>query len=305
MILLRRRAPGRQRDALAGRLHRLLHVRADADRADADARRRARRWPSGRRRRARGCSRSSTASRGSSRRRARRRCPPAAGACELRDVTFAYGERRAVAARRRPGRRGRARTVALVGATGSGKTTLVQLLPRLYDPQRGRRADRRRRRARRSTWSRCGGRSRSSTTTRSCSRDTVAGNIAYARPDATREEIERAAERAQAAGFIAELPDGYDTRVGERGLTLSRRPAPADRDRPRVPGRPADPHPRRRHVVGRRLDRARDQGRAARGDGGPHDVRDRPPAVHHRAGRRHRRARARPRSSRAGRTTSC
>ena len=51
--------------------------------------------------------------------------------------------------------------------------------------------------------------------------DTVAGNIAYARPDASREEIERAAERAQAAGFIAELPDGYDTRVGERGLTLS------------------------------------------------------------------------------------
>ena len=51
--------------------------------------------------------------------------------------------------------------------------------------------------------------------------DTVAGNIAYARPDATREEIERAAQRAQAAGFIAELPNGYETRVGERGLTLS------------------------------------------------------------------------------------
>ena len=46
-------------------------------------------------------------------------------------------------------------------------------------------------------------------------------NIAYARPDASREEVELAAERAQAAGFIAELPEGYDTRVGERGLTLS------------------------------------------------------------------------------------
>jgi ABC-type multidrug transport system fused ATPase/permease subunit len=46
-------------------------------------------------------------------------------------------------------------------------------------------------------------------------------NIAYARPEATREAVERAAERAQAAGFVARLPDGYDTRVGERGLTLS------------------------------------------------------------------------------------
>ena len=50
---------------------------------------------------------------------------------------------------------------------------------------------------------------------------TVAENIAYARPDATREEIEQAARRAQAHEFIERLPDGYDTRVGERGLTLS------------------------------------------------------------------------------------
>ena len=49
----------------------------------------------------------------------------------------------------------------------------------------------------------------------------VAENIAYARQDASREEIEAAARRAQADGFIRELPAGYDTRVGERGLTLS------------------------------------------------------------------------------------
>jgi ATP-binding cassette subfamily B protein len=111
-------------------------------------------------------------------------------------------------------------TVALVGATGSGKTTLVQLLPRLYDPQAG--------------VVEIDGADVRSVDVMSLRRaiavvdddpflfsDTVAGNIAYARPDATREEIERAAERAQAAGFIAELPDGYDTRVGERGLTLS------------------------------------------------------------------------------------
>jgi ABC-type multidrug transport system fused ATPase/permease subunit len=111
-------------------------------------------------------------------------------------------------------------TVALVGATGSGKSTLVQLLPRLYDPTSGS--------------VRIDGADVREVDMASLRRqiavvdddpflfsDTVHGNIAYARPDATREEVERAAERAQAAGFIAELPDGYDTRVGERGLTLS------------------------------------------------------------------------------------
>lgn len=51
--------------------------------------------------------------------------------------------------------------------------------------------------------------------------DTVRDNIAYGRPDATREQIEEAARVAQADGFIAELPEGYDTKVGEHGLTLS------------------------------------------------------------------------------------
>jgi ABC-type multidrug transport system fused ATPase/permease subunit len=49
----------------------------------------------------------------------------------------------------------------------------------------------------------------------------VRDNIAYARPDATLEEVEEAARRAQAHGFIKQLPEGYDTRIGERGLTLS------------------------------------------------------------------------------------
>jgi ATP-binding cassette subfamily B protein len=112
------------------------------------------------------------------------------------------------------------RTVALVGATGSGKTSLVALISRLYDPAVGRvlldGAD---------------VREVSLRSLRSAvavvSDDpflfsaSVAENIAYARPDAPREEIEAAARRAQAHDFIASLPDGYDTQIGERGLTLS------------------------------------------------------------------------------------
>jgi ATP-binding cassette subfamily B protein len=107
-----------------------------------------------------------------------------------------------------------------VGATGSGKTTLVQLLGRLYDVSEGAVL--------------IDGADVRDVDLASLRRSiavvdddpflfsaTVHDNIAYARPDATREEVEAAAERAQAAGFIAELPAGYDTRVGERGLTLS------------------------------------------------------------------------------------
>jgi len=113
-----------------------------------------------------------------------------------------------------------ARTVALVGPTGSGKTSLVALLARLYDPSRG--------------VIRIDGADLRSVDLRSLRSQvafvadesflfsaTVGENIAYARPEASREEIEIAARRAQAHGFIELLPDGYDTPVGERGLTLS------------------------------------------------------------------------------------
>ena len=91
----------------------------------------------------------------------------------------------------------------------------------LYDAHRRPRARRRRRRPRRSTRGRCAGRSPSSTTIPFLFSASVAENIAYARADASQEEIEQAARRAQAHEFISRLPDGYDTRVGERGLTLS------------------------------------------------------------------------------------
>ena len=111
-------------------------------------------------------------------------------------------------------------TVALVGAMGSGKSALVQLLPRLYDVTAGSvevdGAD---------------VRSVELSSLRNAIAvvnddpflfsATVHENIAYARPDASREDVERAAAAAQAAGFIERLADGYDTRIGERGLTLS------------------------------------------------------------------------------------
>ncbi|MEA2157206.1 MAG: ATP-binding cassette, subfamily bacterial [Solirubrobacteraceae bacterium] len=112
-------------------------------------------------------------------------------------------------------------TIALVGATGSGKTSLVQLVSRLYDATAGEVL--------------VDGADVRSVDPRALRREiavvtddpflfsaTVHENIAYARRDeATREQVVEAARRAQAHDFIAALPDGYDTRVGERGLTLS------------------------------------------------------------------------------------
>jgi ABC-type multidrug transport system fused ATPase/permease subunit len=112
------------------------------------------------------------------------------------------------------------RTIALVGPTASGKTSLVGLLARLYDPSEG-------------TILIDGADIREVDLASLRSEiafvaddsflfsDTVAGNIAYAHPDATQAQIELAARRAQADGFIQDLPDGYETVVGERGLTLS------------------------------------------------------------------------------------
>jgi ABC-type multidrug transport system fused ATPase/permease subunit len=112
------------------------------------------------------------------------------------------------------------RTVALVGPSGSGKTSLVALIARLYDPSEGTIAiDGADVRAvdlvsLRSEVAFVGDDSFLFTAS-------IAENIAYARPGASREEIEAAALRAQADEFIASLPAHYDTLVGERGLTLS------------------------------------------------------------------------------------
>ncbi|MFD7976080.1 ABC transporter ATP-binding protein [Streptomyces sp. NPDC059071] len=111
-------------------------------------------------------------------------------------------------------------TVAVVGASGSGKSTVSLLLPRFYDVTRGAVL--------------VGGHDVRELTLDSLRAavglvpedsflfsETVRANIAYGVPDATQEQIETAARAAQADRFIAELPDGYDTKVGEHGLTLS------------------------------------------------------------------------------------
>ncbi|HEY0168270.1 MAG TPA: ABC transporter ATP-binding protein [Jatrophihabitans sp.] len=111
-------------------------------------------------------------------------------------------------------------TVAIVGGAGSGKSTLAMLVPRFYDAHSGSLS--------------VGGvdvRQVRLAELRATIgmvfedsflfSDTIAANIAYGRPDASPERIVAAAEAAEAAGFIADLPQGYDTVVGERGLTLS------------------------------------------------------------------------------------
>ena len=93
-------------------------------------------------------------------------------------------------------------------------------------------------------------------------------NIAFGAVDATDEEVERAARLAQAHEFIERLPDGYDTIIGERGITLSGGQRQRIAIARALVARPADPDPRRRDRVGRRDDRGADPARAARGDAG-------------------------------------
>jgi len=146
--------------------------------------------------------------------------PPIQGKVEFRDVTFRYlgaGEPalKNVSFTAEPGQ-----TIALLGATGSGKSSIINLIPRFYDPLSGMvRID--------------------GTNIREVCLDslreqigivlqdttlftgTIRDNIAFGRPDASAEEVIEAAKAAAAHEFITSFPQGYDTPVGERGTTLS------------------------------------------------------------------------------------
>jgi ATP-binding cassette, subfamily B, bacterial len=148
-----------------------------------------------------------------------RTLPPGSKDVELDDVHFGYVPSepvlRGLSLRVSPGE-----TLAVVGTSGSGKSTISLLLPRFYDVRSGAIT--------------VGGLDVRDVTLDSLRAsiglvleesflfsDTVSNNIAYGRPEATQEQIVAAARAAEAEDFILELPDGYDTVVGEQGLTLS------------------------------------------------------------------------------------
>ena len=141
------------------------------------------------------------------------------GEIEFDHVSFAYEEDSPVlddvSFRCEPGK-----MLALVGPTGVGKTTLTQLISRFYEPNSGRIL--------------IDGKDIADVTMESLRKNiapvlqdtflfngTIAENIGYARPDATLDEIREAAKAANIDGDIMEMPDGYDTQVGERGVRLS------------------------------------------------------------------------------------
>jgi ABC-type multidrug transport system fused ATPase/permease subunit len=145
--------------------------------------------------------------------------PPVRGHVRFEGVSFGYFGRdrvlQDVSFEAMPGQ-----VIALLGATGSGKSTVINLIPRFYDPTEGRIT--------------IDGHDIRGVTLNSLREQigivlqettlfaaTVWENIAFGRPDASEEEIVEAARAAQAHGFITDMPQGYDSRVGERGVTLS------------------------------------------------------------------------------------
>jgi len=146
--------------------------------------------------------------------------PPLSGSVEFRDVNFQYKGENRLALKNINLKVEPNQIIALIGSTGSGKTSLVNLIPRFYDVTMGalrvdgydvRNADLT------SLRQQIGIVLQTSTLFST----TIRENIAYGRPDASLEEVIACAKAAQAHEFILALPQGYDTVIGERGVTLS------------------------------------------------------------------------------------
>ncbi|NMC15898.1 MAG: ABC transporter ATP-binding protein, partial [Chloroflexi bacterium] len=147
------------------------------------------------------------------------RAQPLRGEVRFQDVSFSYDTHKTalqnISFQVQP-----VQTVAIVGQTGSGKTTLVRLINRTYDPSEGSvqidGVDLR-------SWKLDTLRSQISIIEQDIFlfSKSIAENIAFSKPGASRAEVESAAQKAQAHAFISALPEGYDTIIGERGVTLS------------------------------------------------------------------------------------
>lgn len=149
-----------------------------------------------------------------------RELPPLRSHIELKDVSFGYANESRSVLRDVSLKIPAGTMVALVGESGGGKSTLTKLLPRFHDPSAGE-----------VLWDDIDLRDATLSSLRHqialvtqetvLFNDTVRHNISYGRPDATDEEVQEAARIAFAHDFIQELPRGYDTVVGERGIFLS------------------------------------------------------------------------------------
>ena len=168
--------------------------------------------------------------------------------------------------------------VGIVGATGAGKTTIISLLLRFYDVQRGRilvdGVD-----IRELDLAELRGICGLVLQDVYLFSGSIVDNVRLGRPALTRGDIERAVAAVHADRFVAALPEGLDTRVGERGASLSVGQKQLLSFARALAGDPGRARPRRGHVERRHRDRAADPRRPARPHGRPDDDRHRPPAV--------------------------